>query len=130
MLVQQIDVVGAQSTQRIFRAAADGLRSAIELSGLVSLRIEVKAKLRRDDHARAVWRQRFADDILVRERPVYLRGVEESDPALDRAPNERNRLRAVRRGPESVAQSHTAEAELRDLQPAPTECARVHELSP
>ena len=46
--------------------------------------VEVEAELRRDHDLVADGLERLADELLVRERPVHLRGVEERHAALDR----------------------------------------------
>ena len=57
--------------------------------------VEVEAELRRDHDLVADRRERLADELLVRERAVDLRGVEERDAALDRRADERDHLAAV-----------------------------------
>ena len=48
--------------------------------------LEVEAELRRDHDLIADGLERFADQLLVGERPIDLRGVEERHAALDRRP--------------------------------------------
>ena len=63
-------------------------------------------------------RQRLADELLVRERTVDLGGVEERDAALDRRPDQGDRLLLVHGRAVAEAHSHAAQAEGRDLQVA------------
>ena len=57
--------------------------------------VEVEAELRRDHDLVADGLERLADELLVRERPVDLRGVEEGDAALDRRADQRDHLLPV-----------------------------------
>src|SRR5690349_19363617 len=93
-------------------------------SGLV----EPEAELGGDHHLPPVRLQRLADEFLVDERPVYLRGVEERDAALGRRPDHRDHLVPVSgRRPVALAHAHAAEADSRDLQASRTEPARLHQ---
>src|SRR4051794_41904079 len=97
MLVEQVDRVGAQPLQRGLDAAPDPRRAAVEAAATA---LEVEAELGRDHDLVADRFERLADQLLVRERPVDLRGVEEADAALDRRPDQRDALllRGDRRG--------------------------------
>ena len=77
----------------------------------------VHPELRRDDHLAADGRQRLADQLLVRERAIDLRRVEERDAAFDGCAEERDHLLPVGRGPVGEAHPHAAEADRRDLEP-------------
>ena len=60
-------------------------------------RVELEAELGGDHHLVAERRERFADQLLVRERAVDLGGVEERDAALDGRADQRDHLLLVGR---------------------------------
>jgi hypothetical protein len=60
------------------------------------------AELRRDDDAVADRRERLAEQFLVHERAVHLRGVEERDTAIDGGTDEIDHLALVLRWPVAV----------------------------
>src|SRR5271165_2674314 len=126
VLVEQVDVVGAQSSQRSFHRGPDVRRAAGQAS-LPAVVVEREAELRGDDDLVAYWRERLADDLLVGERAVHLSGVEEGDAPVDGGADERDALLAGGNGQVALAQAHAAVADGRDLQPA-AERSRVHSL--
>jgi hypothetical protein len=67
---------------------------------------------------------RLADELLVRERPVHLRGVEERHAALDRGARESDHLVPVGDRQVALAHAHAAEADRRHLEIS--ESAYVH----
>src|SRR5439155_1883863 len=71
----------------------------------------------------------FADELLVRERPVDLRGVEEADTTIDGRADERDHLLPVGERREAGAHPHAAEPDRRELE-ALSECALLHLPSP
>jgi DNA-binding transcriptional LysR family regulator len=79
VLVEQVDAVGAQALQEASQTGADALRPAVLALGGIAL---LEAELGGDDDLVAHRRQRFADQLLVREGAVGLGGVEEGDAAL------------------------------------------------
>src|SRR6185295_17669465 len=87
--------------------------------------VQVALHLGRDHVFLALPLDRAPDQLLVGERPVDLRGVDEVDAELEGALDGRNRLLlvglAVERG-----HSHAAEPELRDIQV--TKRALIHLL--
>ena len=78
--------------------------------------LEVEAELRRDHDLVADGLERLADELLVRERPVHLRGVEEGDPAFDRGADQADHLVPVGERRVALAHPHAAEPDRRDLQ--------------
>ena len=115
VLVEQVDRVGAQSLQRALDAAADRLGAAVERARS-DRTLQVEPELRRDHDLVADRLERLADELLVGERAVDLRGVEEGDAAVDGGADQRDHLLLVRGRTEGVAHAHAPEADRRDLQ--------------
>src|SRR5581483_6403742 len=122
VLVEQVDPVGAEAPQRVVDAAANRLRPAIGAARLSAR--ELEAELRRDHDPVADRLERFADELLVVERAVDLRGVEERDAALDRGPDQGDSLLPRRDRREALAQPHAAEPERGDLEALSESAAR------
>ena len=80
--IEQVDMVGPQPLQRSFDHLADVLGSVIEPDNLALL-VDLEAELRADQRLVANRLQRLADQLLVHERTVALRGVEEGDATID-----------------------------------------------
>ena len=76
--------------------------------GLVGL--HAAGELGRDNVLVAVALDRLADQLLVGQRPVQLRGVQEVDPELQRALDRGDRLALVGRAVEG-RHAHAAEPE-------------------
>ena len=89
VLVVEVDVVGAEALQRALDRAADVLGRAVERTdrGHVARRrvVHPARELGRDHVLVAAALDRAADELLVGQGPVELRGVEEVDPELERA---------------------------------------------
>jgi hypothetical protein len=119
VLVVEVDVVGAQASQRTLDRAADVVGRAVERAerGQVAgrRRVHPASELRRDHILVPVTLDRASDQFLVGQGSVQLRGVDEVDPELERPLDRRDRLvlvgRAVERG-----HAHASESEGRDLQ--------------
>src|SRR6185369_4145662 len=88
--------------------------------------IDVEAELGGDDDLALERLERLADDGLVGEGPVDLRGVEEGYTSLRRGADEGDGLRAIDGGAEAEAESHTAEPEGGDVETVRAECAGLH----
>src|SRR5258708_39576213 len=92
--------------------------------------VELKAKLGRDRNLVAHWSESFADKLLVHERTIHLRGIEESNASVDSASQHCNHLllrssdRAVPR-----AGTHAAQPNGRDLKVASSKFALLHVFS-
>jgi len=69
VLVEKIDVVGAEASQHRVRCALDVLRLAVEPAALARRRINVKAELGGDHDLVAERRQRFPDQGFVGPGP-------------------------------------------------------------
>ena len=88
-------------------APLDRLRAAV---GPVAPAVfQVEAELRRDHDLVADGLERLAHELLVRERPVHLRGVEEGDAAFDRGADQGDHLFPVGQRRVALAHPHTAE---------------------
>jgi hypothetical protein len=94
------------------------------------VRIDVEAELGGDHHLVPEGSQGFTHHLLVRERAIDFRGVEEGHAALDRRPDECDRLALVRCGTVAMAQSHAAEANGRDFEAAVAEFPCLHLIPP
>ena len=81
VLIEEIDPIGPEPLQRRLGDLADVRGPAVQ-AGLLAV-LELEAELRRDDDLIANRRERFADELFVRERPVHFGGVEERDAAVD-----------------------------------------------
>jgi hypothetical protein len=96
MLIEEVDRLDAQSLERTVDGAANRVGTAVESGELLPVLLEVEAELRGDDDAAAERRERFADNLFVREWTVDLRGVEERDATLDGAANQCDCVVSVR----------------------------------
>jgi hypothetical protein len=83
------------------------------------------AELRRQLNAVAAVRDRTADQPLVLERPVHIRGVEEGHAQLERALDRGDRLALVRRAVE-LGHAHAAEPLCGYLEPLRAESSPLH----
>lgn len=126
MLVEQVDPVGAQPPQRVLDARTDRLRAAVE-PGLAAGAEEVEAELGRDHDLVADWFERLTDQLLVVERPVHLRGVEQGDTAFHRRPQPRDPVFPFGKRRKRMSQAHAAKPDRGDLEAA-SERACVHQV--
>src|SRR6185295_3277461 len=108
MLIEEVDPVGLEPFQRSLRDVADVRRTAVETGLLAAL--ELEAELRRDDHLVTQWRESFADELLVSERPVGFRRVEERHAALEGGSDDRDAVFTAGSGAVPEAEAHAAEA--------------------
>jgi hypothetical protein len=90
--------------------------AAVEADRLPAL--DPPAELGREHDAVAAPRERAPEQLLVRERPVDLGGVEEVHPELERPIERRERLRLVGLAVR-LAHPHAAEPEARHLRARP-----------
>src|SRR5438093_11655565 len=95
---------------------ADVRGSAVE-AVLFSV-FKLEPELRRDDGLLADWGERFADEFLVRERPVRFGRVDERDPLVNGRTDNPHAPVAARRGPIAAADPHTAQPARRALESA------------
>ena len=125
MLVEEIDDVGPQPLERSLGDRLDVLRPAVEAAACACGPIS-KPNLVAITTSLAQRRERLADQLLVGERAVDLRGVEEGDAAFDRGADSLIISPRVRRRSVGVAHAHAAEADGRDLQTAIADFALLH----
>src|SRR5581483_5192282 len=121
VLVEEVDVVGAESPEHGVDDLADVFGPAVEASPLAGGRIDREPELRGDDHLVAHRGERFADKFFVDEGAVGLGGVEEGDPAVDGVTDQLDPGLAVGWGAVVDAQSHAAEPDGGDFGPAGSE---------
>jgi hypothetical protein len=81
VLIIKVDCIDPQPLQRSFDGAADIGRAGVDTGDLVA--IEFEAELGRDDQLVALPLDRLADQLLVLEGAIDLRGVEEGDAEVD-----------------------------------------------
>ena len=93
------------------------LISSGRLEGQAAAHVDLP-ELRGDDDLITNGSERVSHELLVRERAIRLRRVEERHAEVHRIPDQRNRLVPVQSGAAVVAQTHAAKPERRYLQPA------------
>jgi hypothetical protein len=126
VLVVEVDVIDAEALQRGIAGLAHILRVAAHAEELAVLAAHV-GELRRQHDVVATVGDRLADELLVRERPVHVGGVDEVDAELERAVDRRDRLALVA-GAVELRHPHAAEPLGRDLERrrAAAKCSPVH----
>ena len=108
VLIEKIDTVGLEPFQLCLNHFADVRGMAVE-AGLLAV-LELESEFRGDDDAIANRRERLADEIFVRERPVGFGRVEERDAGIDSGADDRDAVLATRRLPVAEADPHASEA--------------------
>jgi hypothetical protein len=129
VLVEEIDPVGPEPSERTFDRQLDMLRAAVQpRPTLAGLEIDVPAELRHDHRPVPEWLRGFAEDAFVLMRAIGLGAVEEGDALVVGCPDDVDHLRAVRdRRLERAVHVLDAEADagnLQPAQPAPLVCER------
>lgn len=79
VLVVEINAVGSKALERVLDHSLDVLRSAIESTGRLSICIELKPELTRDNDFVAERRERFSDKLFACIGAVNFGGIEEGD---------------------------------------------------
>ena len=127
VLIEEVDGVDPEPLERGLGHLLDVLGPAVRgRPTRLAVGVELEPELGGDHHLPAEGGQRFAHQLLVRERAVDLGGVEEGDAALDGRPDQRDHLLLVRGRAVAEAHAHAAEPEGRDLQAAVSQCALLH----
>jgi len=127
VLVIEVDRVDPKPLERAFDDLLDVLGPTVERTPVRFIfGGGFEPELRGNHHLPAEWSERLADELLVRERSVKLRGVEEGDAALHGGSQERDRLPLVGSRTQAKAQAHRPEAERRALQVAVPESSLLH----
>ena len=115
VLVEQVDRLDAEAREGGVGRLPDQLGPARQSRPAV--RVDLP-ELRGHDDLITNGGKRVAHELLVRERAIDLRRVEERHPEVHRVPDQRDRLVPVQRGAAVIAQAHAAKPERRYLQPA------------
>src|SRR5467141_5375113 len=93
MLIEQIDGVDLESSQRALNGLVDVLRPTVQTDWMrIFFGVNLEPELGRDHHLVTHGSETLAHELFIHERTVNFSGVEESDAAFDRCPNERNHL--------------------------------------
>ena len=121
----EVDVVHPETAQARVARGADVLRAAVHPAQRLVLRVAHDAALGREDDLRAPPPDGLPHQLLVREWPVHVGGVEQRDAQVERAVDGGDRLRFVRR-PVELAHAHAPEAEGGDLERAELACFHAH----
>src|SRR5580704_17006618 len=110
MLVEQIYDIDPQPFERPLCDLFDVLWPTIEGAPLASVvGVGLPSELRRDDDFPAKRGERFAYQLFVDERAIYLGRIEERDTSFHGSVQQRNHLLLVFRGPIGPTHSHAAE---------------------
>jgi hypothetical protein len=115
MLIEEIDGLDAQPFERRVGHLFDVLGPAIQVHGAFA-GPDLTAELRGDDDLALERLERFADELLVRERAVDLGRIEERDAALHGRADELDALLPVRGRAVAEREPHAAEPERRDFE--------------
>src|SRR5579859_1537946 len=117
MLIEQIDGVDLEPSQRAFDGLFDVLWPTIQASRMrIFPGVNLEPELGRDHHLIPHGSESLAHELFIHERTVDFCGIEESDAAFDRSPKKRNHLlpgpghRAVTR-----TQPHATQPQRRDF---------------
>ncbi len=111
MQVIEVDMIGLQPLQSLLAGAPQGLRPAIDHTGLADI---AHAGLAGDDDLVANRLQAFADKLFVASQTVKGGGVDMLDAEIDGAPQQiAGRLRRGRRAI-GVAEAHATEPDAVD----------------
>src|SRR5258708_1463159 len=108
MLIEQINVVGTKPAEASLHCFADMLGPTVRTDNPVT--IETRSKLRSDHYLVAPASECATEQLLVGERTVVLRRVEEGASQFDRAMNSGDRFSFIRRTVR-LTHAHTAEAD-------------------
>src|SRR2546427_8055163 len=124
MLIEQIDGVDLEPSQRTLDGLFDVLRPTVQSDWMrIFLGVKLEPKLGRDHHLVTHRSDSLADELFIHERTVDFSGIEESDAAFDRRPNERNHLLpGPCHCPVTRTQPHAAKPHGRDFK---TPCSKI-----
>src|SRR5262245_28577565 len=109
MLIEQIDPIGLQASQRCLGDLANVRRPAVQSRLLAVLELEPELGRNRDLVTNRL--KRRADELFVREWPVRFGGIDERNPAIDGGTNDRDAFVAARRLSVTETDAHATEAE-------------------
>src|SRR5207253_4984056 len=128
VLVIQIDRVHAKPLERRVAGGAHVLRPAVHSSEAAVGTAHVP-ELRRHDHLRASARDGAAHELLVGERAVHVRRVEERDSQIERPLNRGDGLGVVATAVK-LRHPHASQAEGRHREALPAKRAWLHMTTP
>jgi len=115
VLIEEIDDVGLQALERGLSDLLDVLGPAVQ-TGLLLVGVDLEPELGGDDDPSADRSERFADELLIRERAIHLGRVEERLAALHRSRRGRSSP-SCRQADHRKAHPHAAEPNRRDSRP-------------
>jgi hypothetical protein len=121
-------VLDPEATQRRLATGPHVVGVAADSEPLAILTAGV-AELRRKHDLVAPAGDRAADELLVDERTVHVRGVQEAHAELERAVDDRDRLRVVARSVE-LRHPHAPQPERRYFEPRAAKPACLHQTAP
>ena len=127
MLIEKIDVISAKPLERGLAHLSHMLGPAVgaRLAGA-----DLEAELGRNHHSLALSRDSLANQDLILERPVNLRGVEKVQAQLKRAMDRGGGFGVVSAPAIGKAHSHAAKPKGANLQPLPAQFSHFHGNSP
>ena len=123
MELVEVDVVDSEPAQAVLAGVQDVGRAAVDPADGVVRRVAHDAALGREHHAVAPAANGASHELLVGERAVHVRGVEQRHAEVEGAVDGGDRLRLVARTVE-LAHAHAAEADGGDLERA--QSSRLH----
>lgn len=129
MLVQQVDGFDAEPLQGAFDGLANVLRPAVHSANASRLRVDVEAELRRDHDVVTERAQRFPDHLFILEGSVDFGGVEEGHTSLEGVADQLDAVLLRKSGAITLADTHAAEADGRNVEAAPAEFTGLHSQS-
>src|ERR1017187_5299891 len=126
VLIQQVDVIGAEAFQRSLGRFTHVLGAAVDAGHLAAF--DAKAEFAGNHNPLATALERTPDQLFIDERAVPLRGVEKCHAKIDRPMDGRDRFCVVR-GAVSMAHTHASEPKGGYLEPLPSQLALLHSCS-
>ena len=129
MLVIDVDVINPQPLERAVAGLAHVLRPAVYAPSPLTVRAAHESELRGHPHFVTPAADRLADQLLVGERAVGVRRVEQINPQIQGPVDGRDGLGLVCR-PVGIAHTHAAEPHRGDDQTLLAESFLLHGLSP
>lgn len=127
VLVEQVDMVGAQALETGFGHGADVLGAAVQAG--IGARIP-EAELGGDHQLVAVRRQGLAEQVFIGVRAVHFGGVEEGHAAFNGRVQQGDALAALDRLAIGMGQAHATQAQGGNLQAAAAEFTCLHRRAP
>ena len=114
MLIEEVNVICAKPSQATIDRRTDCLRPAVPLQANLFSSLDAKTKLGGNDYPVAPVLECAAEQVLVGERAIDLRGVEERASQLNGAMKRCNRLCLIRRTVR-LAHAHASESDCGDF---------------